>query len=133
MGRYDDIIDMEHHTSLRHPRMSLENRAAQFAPFSALTGYEDVIDETGRQTDEFVEPDPMQMQHLNEVMGMIQDRLSSRPMVSGTRFVPDVRKQGGAFSAFEGHVRNIDMESGTLVLVEGGNVPISHIVDLNWE
>lgn len=88
MGRYDDIIDMEHHTSLRHPRMSLENRAAQFAPFSALTGYEDVIDETGRQTDEFVEPDPMQMQHLNEVMGMIQDRLSSRPMVSGTRFVP---------------------------------------------
>ena len=54
MGRYDDIIDMEHHTSLRQPRMSLENRAAQFAPFSALTGYEDVIDETGRQTDEFV-------------------------------------------------------------------------------
>lgn len=128
MGRYDDIINMEHHTSLRHPRMSPMDRAAQFAPFAALTGYEEVIAESGRLTDDREDLDEMQMAHLNEVMGEILERLPERPEVEIVRFEADSRKQGGRYVSLNGRVRNVDLDS--IVLSDDRRIPLADICDL---
>lgn len=128
--KYLGIIDHEHHVSSRHPRMSALDRAAQFAPFAALTGYDSVIHEIGRPTQEKMELDEMQMLHLNEAMMTIEGRLSERPRVSLTRFVPDTRKKGGSYESLEGRVRNIDHGNGTMVLCDGSSIPLRDLTQL---
>lgn len=128
--KYEAIIGHEHHVSTRHQRMSALDRAAQFAPFAALTGYESVIEETGRQTQERVDLDEMQMQNLNEAMMTIQERLSERPKVSLTRFVPDSRKKGGSYEDMEGRVRNIDHAAGTMILCDGSIIPLRNLTHI---
>lgn len=130
MEKYMGIIDHEHHVSLRHPRMSMMERAAQFAPFAALTGYDSVIAETGRETNERVELDEMQVLRLDEVMRDILDALPERPHVRLTRFVPDPRKEGGSYVAVEGNVRNVDFAAGTMVLTDDRAIPLRDICDL---
>lgn len=125
--KYMGIIDHEHHVSQRHPRMSRLDRAAQFAPFAALTGYDSVIAETGRETTQRAELDEMQLLRLNEAMRTIQERLPERPMVRITRFVPDARKEGGSYEVLEGRVRNIDHSAGMLVLADGRSVPLEDV------
>lgn len=127
MDKYMEIIGHEHHVSVRHPRMSALDRAAQFAPFAALTGYESVIAETGRQTQERIELDDMQLLQLNRAMMVIQEKLAERPMVRLARFVPDARKKGGCYTVQEGKVRNIDHASGTMVLCDGSSIPLSDL------
>lgn len=128
--KYKDIIDHEHHVSSRHPRMSALDRAAQFAPFAALTGYDSVIAETGRQTHDRVELDEMQILSLNEAMACIQERLPNRPKVRLTRFVPDSRKKGGSYQTLEGRVRNIDHTAGTMILYDGSSIPLKDLTQL---
>ena len=126
MGRYDDIINMEHPSSERHPRMSALDHAAQFSAFAALTGYEDIISESGRRTEERPEVDEEQL----EAMGRIEKELASRPAVKGLRFLPDSRKSGGRTTAFEGRVRNIDIGTSALVLADGTSIPLQDILEL---
>ena len=130
MGRYDDIINMEHPSAERHPRMSALDRAAQFSAFAALTGYEDIISESGRRTEERPEVDEEQLGRLNEAMGRIEKELASRPAVKGLRFLPDSRKSGGRTTAFEGRVRNIDIGTSALVLADGTSIPLQDILEL---
>ena len=130
MGRYDDIIGLEHPTSARHPRMSAIDRAAQFSPFAALTGYEDIICETGRQTDERPELDGEQIQRLNEAVGRIREALASRPEVCGVRFIPDPFKDGGRMEPFRGRVRNIDTAASLLVLTDGTSIPLCDLLEI---
>ena len=99
MNPYDDIINLPHHTSASRPHMSAYDRAAQFSPFAALTGYDSAITETARLTDKRAELDEYSKAALNEKLCMIQDQTDEQPEVSITYFQPDNKKSGGAYMA----------------------------------
>ena len=102
--RYDDIIDLPHHTSKKHPRMPLLDRAAQFAPFAALTGHEAAIKETARLTEEEIELDENRKELLDLRLQQLQECLAEQPMVTVTYFKPDEKKAGGAYVSVTGVV-----------------------------
>ncbi|MBR5869324.1 MAG: hypothetical protein IKZ21_07735, partial [Clostridia bacterium] len=102
---YEDIIHLSHHVSQTRPPMSMEERAAQFSPFSALTGYEEAIRETGRLTDARWDPGEERLAVLNTQFQILTDRLEERPEITVTYFVPDERKTGGAYLTSRGNVR----------------------------
>lgn len=109
--RYEDIISLPHHVSSIHPRMSVADRAAQFSPFSALTGYGDAIRETGRFTGERVDLDEdvrnlLDLKLKNILAGMEEAR--EAPLVKITCFRPDSRKDGGAYETVRGFVKSLD-------------------------
>ena len=91
---YEDIINMEHPTSKKHPRMSMYARAAQFSPFAALTGHDDAVKEAARQTERFIELDEDSLARLNDKLNMIEENIDADIPVSITYFVPDERKDG---------------------------------------
>ena len=129
-GKYDDIIGLEYKGPKRHPRMSIHERAAQFAPFAALTGYDDVIAETGRLTGSKIELDEEQRASLNAVLQTIRGRLLERPEVLLTYFRPDSRKAGGTYLRIKGHIRNIDEASRLVVLADGPSIPIDDLFSI---
>ena len=129
-GKYDDIIGLEYKGPKRHPRMSIHERAAQFAPFAALTGYDDIIAETGRLTGSKIELDEEQRASLNAVLQTIRGRLLERPEVILTYFRPDSRKAGGTYLRIKGHVRNIDEASRLVVLADGPSIPIDDLFSI---
>ena len=106
--RYEDVINRQHPTSKKHPRMSNMNRAAQFAPFAALTGYEESIEETARLTDRKRELSEDDIEEINAKLNFIQEHINERPEVAITYFQPDERKEGGAYITVTGKVRRID-------------------------
>ncbi|MBO5649011.1 MAG: hypothetical protein J6S76_03760, partial [Clostridia bacterium] len=106
-SKYEDIIDLPHHVSYRHPRMSRIDRAAQFAPFAALTGYEAAVRETARLTEGQKELDETALAVLNEKLRLLADFLEDRAQVSITYFRPDERKKGGAYLSAEGAVKAV--------------------------
>ena len=112
---YFEILSREHPTSKKYPRMSRMNRAAQFAPFAALTGYEESIEETARLTDRRIELSEYEIEELNEKLNFIQEHIKERPEVTITYFQPDERKEGGAYITVTGKVRRIDEVNGVLV------------------
>lgn len=93
--QYDDIIDLPHPVSPRHPQMPHADRAAQFSPFAALTGHEAAIQETARLTDAFVELDEDRKEELDEQLRLIRDNQTQRPEIEATCFRPDRKKAGG--------------------------------------
>lgn len=123
MRDYQDMLDMPRHVSRRHPQMSLSARAAQFSPFAALTGYEDVIAETGRHTDSRIYLSDDEKLSINDA---IKDSVGKG--ISLVCFVPDERKDGGSYEKAEGTLRRIDPESGVLVLGDGRRIRIDDIV-----
>lgn len=125
---YDDIIDLPHPTSSRHPRMSMEARAAQFAPFAALTGHRAVLDETARLTDQQKGVDDETARILNAQMQVLRDRLSDKPRVILSYFEHDARKSGGAYRTIEGHVAKIDDYDHLLILSDGRRIHIPDIL-----
>ena len=131
-GKYDDIINLPHHVSKTHPQMSMEARAAQFAPFAALTGYEDEIDETVRVTDEKVELNEEQKDKLNRKLQEIK-KLVAKPILSITYFVPDLRKEGGKYVTSTGIFKKIDEYKKIIVLEDGVEIPICNIVELLYD
>ena len=131
LNRYEDIIHLPHHVSANHPHMSLYDRAAQFAPFKALTGYEDDVAETARLTDTRIELDDSRKAVLDARLQMIEDQISSSPEVTITYFVPDARKQGGAYRDIHGRIRKIDKVERLVVFASGERVRIDDIYDLH--
>lgn len=127
---YDDIIHLPHPVSRDHPPMPRSDRAAQFSPFAALTGYGDVIEESGRLTDGRVELDASRIEELDRQLQHILSVIQQRPRILITYFVQDPRKAGGAYLTLEDEVRKIDLLGGILFLSQGGKIPIDHIVDL---
>ena len=113
--KYGDIIHLPHHVSSVHPHMPVSDRAAQFAPFAALTGYGDVIKETARLTDE--EPD------LSE---------DEKPEIVLTYFVQDEKKSGGAYHTARGKIRRIDPDAGQIILEDGGRIRLDCVVDIEF-
>ena len=124
---YDDIIRLPHPTSRKHPRMSMEERAAQFAPFAALTGFGGVIRETGRLTDKQVELGESDQVELERVLTFLNSQEEEHPMIKVTYFLPDTYKEGGTYVTVTGHLKRIDQVEGALLLWEGVRVPIQDI------
>ena len=124
---YDDIIRLPHPTSRKHPRMSMEERAAQFAPFAALTGFGGVIRETGRLTDKQVELGESDQVELERVLTLLDSQEEEHPMIKVTYFLPDTYKEGGTYVTVTGHLKRIDQVEGALLLWEGVRVPIQDI------
>lgn len=128
MGDYDDIIDLPHHVSETHPPMSRADRAAQFSPFAALTGYDVAVRETARVTERRIELDEGVKAELNARLNCILEHLSEHPQVSITYFMPDEKKSGGAYRTVTGAVRKLDSFAKTLTLADGTVVPMEEMV-----
>jgi hypothetical protein len=107
------------------------NRAAQFAPFAALTGYEESIEETARLTDRRIELSEYEIEELNTKLNFIQEHIKERPEVTITYFQPDERKDGGKYLTVTGRIRWIDEVNGVMVFEDGGTVGIDIITNLN--
>lgn len=133
MSDYDDIIDMPHWEPRRHARMPLSARAAQFAPFAALTGHNDAIRETARLT---CSPDALlgaDADALNRKMNLLLGSIAMRPRVEVMYFEPDQRKEGGAYVSHRGIVKKYDECGNRIVFADGVAVPVAHILDLRGE
>ena len=128
--RYDDMLQLIHHSSATHPRMSMHDRAAQFAPFAALTGYEAVIEETGRLTDSRIELDEGGKALLDEKLRMLHDTIKSQPRIIATVFRPDERKSGGAYVRIMGYPKRIDICEKMILLLDGTVIPIEDLYDI---
>ena len=128
---YEDIIHLPHHVSRNHPQMPMLDRAAQFAPFAALTGYEAAVGETARLTSERRELDAQEAEELNRRLPALIARLPDRPEATVEYFVPDDRKAGGAYVTVTGRVRHISVPERTLLMEDGTVILIDDIAALN--
>ena len=133
IGKYDDIINLPHHVSKKHPQMSIDARSAQFAPFAALTGYNDAVKETARLTSERIELDEEQKIILDSKLQIIQKELQIKPKVIFTYFIADSRKDGGKYITVTGNVKKIDEYKQIIILEDKNEIPISEIIDINIE
>lgn len=130
MGNYDDIIDLPHHVSDTRPHMPMLDRAAQFQPFRALTGYEDAVRETARLTDQRVELTDEEKARLDAILQTLADSIGSHPQVILTYFQPDKKKAGGSYVTTTGQLKRIDDVGGVLVLMSGERIVIADILDI---
>lgn len=125
--KYADIICLPHHTSPTRPRMSVSARAAQFAPFAALTGYGAAVDETARLTDDRIVLDENAKALLDCKLQIIAEHLEDHPEVTITYFEPDKKKSGGAYRSVTGQVKEIDEYERIVRLCDGMKIPIEQI------
>lgn len=130
---YEDIINLPHHTSTSRPRMSAHDRAAQFSPFAALTGYSSAITETARLTNRRIELDESIKAELNDKLAMLQDQLEEKPQVSITYFKPDLKKSGGAYITASGWVKKIDQYKRTVIMADATIIPMDDIFEMEGE
>lgn len=128
---YEDIISLSRPIS-RHPRMSMTDRAAQFSPFAALTGYDAAIAETGRVTDERIHLDESEKAVLDQKMQHLEKNLSTQPEIKVTYYIPDERKSGGRYVTATGRLKKIDLYERVLLLNEQW-IPMDDIVDIDCE
>ena len=127
---YDDIINLPHYEPKHHPRMSMWNRAAQFAPFAALTGYDAAIQESNRVTDDWVDLGESYNEELNRKMELILSKLSEQPHVTIEYFVPDEHKEGGSYQTYTGNIKRIDEYEHTMVMTDGKKIQLRMIRDI---
>ena len=129
-GPYDDILDLPHPTSKKHPRMSMYARAAQFAPFAALTGYGVALQETPRSPDQQLELDENEKALLNEKLQLLRQHLPGKPKITITYFVPDTKKAGGSYQTITGFVKKLQEYERRLIMTDGTIIPIDAIIEL---
>lgn len=129
---YDDIINLPHYVSKKHPQMSMRNRAAQFAPFAALTGHSAAIEETARLTDSQIELADEDNEILNQKMAFLRENLHEHPIVTITYFVEDNKKSGGSYKTTEGPLKNIDDYNMALVLKTGETILLKSVLDIQY-
>ena len=127
---YEDIIHLPHHVSLRRPQMSMGDRAAQFAPFAALTGHEDAVKETARLTDCKIELDENEIQLLDQKLHYIEAQ-EVQPVIEITYFLPDQRKNGGKYIEVQGRIKRIDRYNHSLRMEDGREIPITDILKID--
>ncbi len=129
--KYDDIINLPHPTSSRHPRMPLSDRAAQFSPFAALSGHEAAIKETARVTDSKVELSDDMINLLNEKLSIIAENPGSVATI--TYFVPDDKKSGGKYVSCSGVVRSVDVYGHKVIMEDKTVIAIDQIIEIESE
>ena len=142
--KYDDIINLPHHVSKKHPQMSLHDRAAQFSPFAALSGHSAALAETARLTDQQIElsdDDKAELDEkqilsedviakLNEQLNLIKENIGTNQTVTITYFVPDDKKSGGAYISNTGVVKKIDEYNRTVIMTDKTVIPIEQISEM---
>ncbi|MDD3254127.1 MAG: hypothetical protein PHV18_16475 [Lachnospiraceae bacterium] len=130
---YDDIIDLPHHVSLTHPHMAIPDRAAQFAPFAALTGHEAAIKETARLTADKIILSEDARALLDEKLQFLLEQSGEKPLVSFTFFLPDGQKSGGAYITQSGTIKKMDLYQNTLILTDKTVIPIDDILEIEGD
>lgn len=130
---YEDIINLPHHVSTKRPQMSMLDRAAQFSPFAALTGYDAAIKETGRLTDEKIEMDEASLNMLNMKFQLLVEALGDEYEVSFTYFKPDETKAGGAYVTATGIVKKVDDYERLITMVDGAKIPMDDVYSIESE
>lgn len=128
--KYADILNLPHHVSARHPQMSLQDRAAQFSPFAALTGLDAAYQETARLTDQRITLDEYEQAALDAKLQRLRDMLPSRPRVAVTYFVEDALKEGGAYRTAAGQAKKLTDNDTMLVLADGERIPVADVLAL---
>ena len=132
-GKYDEIMGLPHHVSKTRPQMPMSDRAAQFAPFAALTGYDAAIKETGRLTDERIELDVEALSALDMKYQLLMEALDEAPEVTITYFQPDERKAGGKYVSAVGAVKKIDDFERRITMQDGTKIPMDDILSIDGE
>ena len=132
-GKYDEIMGLPHHVSKTRPQMPMSDRAAQFAPFAALTGYDAAIKETGRLTDERIELDEGALTALNMRYQLLMDAFDDAPEVTITYFQPDERKAGGKYVSAVGAVKKIDDFERRITMRDGTRIPTDDVLSIDGE
>jgi len=127
---YEDIVDLPPHISRKHPQPTMLERAARFAPFAAITGYEEMVLEEARVTEERVDLDEGTLSLLNEKLNMIQEFLDEEPEIKILYFEPDKRKSGGAYVTVTGIVKRIDEYEQFVIMTDGKKIRIGDIYGL---
>lgn len=130
-GAYEDIIHLPHNVSSKRPQMSMLDRAAQFSPFAALTGYDDAIQETSRLTEQKIELDEETLEKLDERFQILQEHLGEQSEVQFTYFKPDERKEGGTYLNVSGVVRKIKLYEREILLQDGTIIPVDDILKMD--
>ena len=132
-GKYDEIMGLPHHVSKTRPQMPMSDRAAQFAPFAALTGYDSAIKETGRQTDEKIELDEEALTALDIRYQLLMDAFDDAPEVTITYFQPDERKAGGKYITATSAVKKVDDFERRITMQDGTKIPMDDILSIGGE
>lgn len=127
---YLDMIIMEYHGTRSRTPMGMIERAAQFSPFAALTGYDSAIKETARLTDERIELDEAEKAVLDEKIRILQNRLVDKPEIEFVYFQPDERKLGGSYISVVGIVKKFDLSLGVVILEDGGTISTRDILEI---
>ncbi len=130
---YDDIINLPHHVSTTRPHMTAIDRAAQFSPFAALTGYDAAIKETARLTDERVKLDEYMKDALSDRLQIIADRIKEYHEIAITYFQPDAKKNGGAYVTTISTAKKIDEYERVVVMTDGTAIPIDEIISIDGQ
>lgn len=133
MENYDDIINLSHHVSSTRLQMSMLDRAAQFSPFAALTGYDAAIKETGRLTDEKIELDEDTKATLDMKQAYLIEMIDEQPEITIIYFLPDARKSGGAYVTVTGNLKRFDEYERLLILTNGKKIPMDDIADIECD
>ena len=135
MGKYDDIINLPHHVSRTHPQMTMESRAAQFAPFAALVGYEDAVEETARLTTKRIELNEEEKNILDMKLQMLNEQMQVQihPNITIMYFVPDLKKDGGKYIKISGIVKRIDEYKQLIILDDKTEISINEIISISGE
>lgn len=129
--QYDDIINLPHHISKKHPQMSLYARSAQFAPFAALTGYEEAVKETARETNERIDIEDELKSILDGKLQIILEQIKNHPEISITYFIADTKKDGGEYVTVTGLVKKVDLYNQYIYLIDNTEIPINEIIDIS--
>ena len=136
-GKYEDILYLPHPVSRRHPQMSLSDRAAQFAPFAALTGHDEAVKETARLTDSYIELEEGQKERLDQRLSLLIKAMGENPgqepIITVTCFNPDEKKDGGTYVPVCGRVKKVDGYRREIVLKDGTALPMDNIIAMEGD
>ena len=130
MGAYDDIINLPHPTSAKHPRMPMADRAAQFSPFAALVGHGAAIEETARLTDRRIELTEEEKAVLDEKLCLLLDTGGEAVF---TYYLPDERKDGGSYVTAAGGIQKLDRLERRVILTDGAVIPVENILEIELQ
>ena len=131
--QYDDIINLPHHISKKHPPMSLYARSAQFAPFAALTGYEEAVTETAREVGKRIDIDDELKNILDSKIQLLSEQIKNKNEIVFTYFIPDLTKDGGAYINATGIIKKIDTIKQIIILEDKTEIPINEIIDISGD
>ena len=130
MLRDQELLEMERPVSARHAPMRRCDRAAQFAPFAALSGFDETVQEAGRLTQAQIELAENEREALNNALVRLAARLPEQPEVRLTYFQPDAKKSGGTYRTILTRVRRLDANAQVLVLTDGTQIPFDALLSI---